>query len=165
MVGVHARRFEGCSTFTRITACRLAESPCDSSFSKGSTVSVPPHVALIAAGWSGQDAGWELHPLETNTCYTAHIRSEAHKCIDCKCLRGITNRVFGEGGAKRVISMRLALRLALAAANRRRCCSSARHHDPKRSIPNRLANHQRRISPRRLSIKSAFVSASLSGTR
>jgi hypothetical protein len=39
----HIGRFEACSTFTRVTACRLAESPCDPSVSKAPTVSLPPH--------------------------------------------------------------------------------------------------------------------------
>src|SRR5271165_88836 len=38
----HIGRFEACSTFTRVTACRLAESPCDPSVSKAPTVSLPP---------------------------------------------------------------------------------------------------------------------------
>ena len=41
-VGVHIGRFEACSTFTRVTACRLAESPSDPSVSKAPTVSSPP---------------------------------------------------------------------------------------------------------------------------
>ncbi len=41
-VGVHIGRFEACSTFTRVTACRLAESPCDPSVSKAPMASLPP---------------------------------------------------------------------------------------------------------------------------
>ena len=41
-VGVHIGRFEACSTFTHVTACRLAESPSDPSVSKAPTVLFPP---------------------------------------------------------------------------------------------------------------------------
>src|SRR5208337_3756814 len=41
-VGVHIGRFEACSTFTRVTACRLAEPPSGPSVSKAPTVSFPP---------------------------------------------------------------------------------------------------------------------------
>jgi hypothetical protein len=41
-VGVHIGRFEACSTFTRVTACRFAASPCDTCFSKAPTASLPP---------------------------------------------------------------------------------------------------------------------------
>ena len=58
-VGVHIGRFEACSTFTRVTACRLAESPCDPSVSKAPTVLLPPHelprsvrcVGQLRGGW------------------------------------------------------------------------------------------------------------------
>jgi hypothetical protein len=56
--------------------CRLAESACDSSGSRGRRFRFLVGVASRAAGWSEPDAGWELQPLETNTFYTAHIRSE-----------------------------------------------------------------------------------------
>src|SRR5271169_2967986 len=46
----------------------------DPSVSKAPTVSFPPRVASIATGRSDPVAGWELHPLETNTFYTAHTR-------------------------------------------------------------------------------------------
>ena len=48
----------------------------DPSFSKAPTVSFPPRVASIATGWSDPVAGWDLHPLETNTFHTAHTRSD-----------------------------------------------------------------------------------------
>ncbi len=48
----------------------------DPSVSKAPTVSFPPRVASIATGWSDPIAGWELHPLKTNTFYTAHTRSD-----------------------------------------------------------------------------------------
>jgi hypothetical protein len=63
--------------FTRVTACRLAESPCGPSVSKAPTVSLPQRAASIAAtGSSAPDAGWELHPPKTDTFYTAHTRSD-----------------------------------------------------------------------------------------
>ena len=69
--------------FTRIMDCRLAESACDSAVLKATTVSFPPHVVAMAAGWSDPDAGWELHPLETNTLYTAHNGSDPEE-TSCK---------------------------------------------------------------------------------
>ena len=66
-VGVHIGRFEACSTFTRITACRLAESPLRPVCLVGSDGFVTSTAAPIATGWSDRVAGWELHPLKTNT--------------------------------------------------------------------------------------------------
>ena len=74
-VGV-IRRFGAWSTFTRVTACRLAESPCDPPVSKAPTVLFRPRVASIATGWSDPVAGWELHPLENNTFHAAHNESD-----------------------------------------------------------------------------------------
>src|SRR5271157_5059867 len=47
----------------------------DASVSKAPTVSFPPRVASIATGWSDPVAGWDLHPLKTNTFHTAHIKN------------------------------------------------------------------------------------------
>ena len=66
-VGVHIGRFEACSTFTRITACRLAESPLRPVCLEGSDGFVASTAAPIATGWSDPVAGWELHPLKINT--------------------------------------------------------------------------------------------------
>ena len=66
-VGVHIGRFEACSTFTRVTACRLAASPERHICLEGSDGFVTSNAAPIATGWSDPVAGWELHPLETNT--------------------------------------------------------------------------------------------------
>ena len=45
----------------------------DPSVSKAPTVSVTSTAAPIATGWSDPVAGWELHPLKTNTSrFTAH---------------------------------------------------------------------------------------------
>ena len=41
-VGVHIGRFEACSTFTCVTACRLAASPKRHIFLEGSEGSLPP---------------------------------------------------------------------------------------------------------------------------
>jgi hypothetical protein len=38
-------------------------------------------VASIAVGWSEPDGGWELHPLKTNTFYTAHDRAEPQDVV------------------------------------------------------------------------------------
>jgi len=66
-VGDHIGRFEACSTFTRVTACRLAESPKRPVCLEGSDGFVTSTAAPIATGWSDPVAGWELHPLKTNT--------------------------------------------------------------------------------------------------
>src|SRR5262245_26603907 len=50
-VGDHIGRFEACSAFTRVAACRLAESPCDPFVSKAPTVlSPPPPPRYLLAG-------------------------------------------------------------------------------------------------------------------
>ena len=66
-VGVHIGRFEACSTFTHVTACRLAASPKRYICLEGSDGFVSSTAAPIATGWSDPVAGWELHPLKTNT--------------------------------------------------------------------------------------------------
>jgi hypothetical protein len=66
-VGVHIGRFEACSTFTCVTACRLAASPKRRICLEGSDGFVTSTAAPIATGWSDPVAGWELHPLKTNT--------------------------------------------------------------------------------------------------
>src|SRR5579863_4907998 len=66
-VGVHIGRFEACSTFTRVTACRLAASPQRCICLEGFDGLVTSTVAPIATGWSDPVAGWELHPLRNNT--------------------------------------------------------------------------------------------------
>ncbi len=50
-----------------ITACRLAESPKRPVCLEGSDGFVTSTAAPIATGWSDPVAGWELHPLKTNT--------------------------------------------------------------------------------------------------
>jgi len=50
-VGSRILLFEACSAFTRVTACLLAESPCDPLTSKAPTVSLPPlPLRLLPAG-------------------------------------------------------------------------------------------------------------------
>src|SRR5271157_2601261 len=66
-VGVHIGRFEACSTCTCVTACRLAASPKRHICLEGSDGFVTSTAAPIATGWSDPVAGWELHPLKTNT--------------------------------------------------------------------------------------------------
>jgi hypothetical protein len=66
-VGAHMGRFEACSTFTRVTACLLAASPKRHMSLEGSDGFVTSTAAPIATGWSDPVAGWELHPLKTNT--------------------------------------------------------------------------------------------------
>ena len=75
-VGVHIGRFEACSTFTRVTACRLAASPKRHICLEGSDGFVSSTAAPIATGWSDPVAGWELHPLKSQHLFTAHNRSD-----------------------------------------------------------------------------------------
>ena len=75
-VGVHIGRFEACSTFTCVTACRLAASPKRHICLEGSDGFVTSTVAPIATGWSDPVAGWELHPLKNQHLFTAHTRSD-----------------------------------------------------------------------------------------
>src|SRR5271165_1095310 len=71
-VGDHIGRFEACSTFTCVTACRLAASPKRRICLEGSDGFVTSTVAPIATGWSDPVAGWELHPLKNQHLFTAH---------------------------------------------------------------------------------------------
>ena len=75
-VGVHIGRFEACSTFTCVTACRLAASPKRHICLEGSDGFVTSTAAPIATGWSDPVAGWELHPLKSQHLFTAHNRSD-----------------------------------------------------------------------------------------
>jgi hypothetical protein len=70
-VGVHIGRFEACSTFTRVTACRLAASPKRHIFLEGFDTFVTSTAAPIATGWSDPVTGWELHPLKNSTWHGA----------------------------------------------------------------------------------------------
>jgi hypothetical protein len=56
-VGVHIGRIEACSTFTRVTACRLAASPRRHIFLEGFDGFVTSTAAPIATGWSDQLPG------------------------------------------------------------------------------------------------------------
>ena len=57
---------EACSTFTRVTACRLAESPSDPSVSKAPTVSFPPPpLRLLPAGATQVPGGICTHRRTT----------------------------------------------------------------------------------------------------
>ena len=65
-------RFEACSTFTAcygLSARRVAKRPICLEGSDGFVTST---AAPIATGWSDPVAGWELHPLKTNTFHGAH---------------------------------------------------------------------------------------------
>jgi hypothetical protein len=74
-VGDHISLFEACSTFTRVTACLLAESPSDPFISKAPTDLLPPRVASIASGRSDPVAGRDLHPQK--------IRAFLHGALLC----------------------------------------------------------------------------------
>ena len=52
-----------------ITACRLAESPKRPVCLEGSDGFVTSTAAPIATGWSDPVAGWDSHPLKTNTSH------------------------------------------------------------------------------------------------
>ena len=56
-VGVHIGRFDACSTFTCVTACRLAASPNRHICLEGSDGFVTSTAAPIATGWSDPVAG------------------------------------------------------------------------------------------------------------
>ena len=58
--------------FTRVTACLLAASPELHMCPKAPTASLPPPPLRIATGRSNPVAGWELHPLKTNTFARRH---------------------------------------------------------------------------------------------
>ena len=58
--------FEACSAFTRVTTCRLAESPYATLFTGGFSGFVASTAAPIATGWSEPVPGWDLHPLLTS---------------------------------------------------------------------------------------------------
>jgi len=57
--------FEACSAFTDVTACSLAESPCDPFTPKAPAASLPT-AASVATGWSEPVLGRGFHPLWTS---------------------------------------------------------------------------------------------------
>jgi hypothetical protein len=66
-------RFEACSAFTHVPACRLAESPNATLFIEGFGGFVTSSTAPIATGWSDPcQAG--LAPAENQTPFTAHAK-------------------------------------------------------------------------------------------
>ena len=93
-VGVHIGRFEACSTFTCVTACRLAASPKRHICLEGSDGFVTSTAAPIATGWSDPVAGWELHPLKSQHLFTAHTRSDPAKPSD-RTFTGKSNGIMG----------------------------------------------------------------------
>ncbi|MFM7840790.1 MAG: DUF4081 domain-containing protein [Nitrospira sp.] len=66
-VGSHITRFEACSTFTRVTACRHMNRPRRPFSIEGSSRRVAATAAPIASGWSNTLAGRDSHPLKTTT--------------------------------------------------------------------------------------------------
>src|ERR1019366_9400861 len=76
LVGFHRRRpsphyswvsscitsFEACSAFTRVTTCRLAESPYATLYTRGSSGFVASTAAPIATGWSDPVPGQVFSP-------------------------------------------------------------------------------------------------------
>ena len=58
--------FEACSAFTRVTACRLAKSPCATLYIGGSGGFVASTTAPIATGWSDPVPGGSFFPAVTS---------------------------------------------------------------------------------------------------
>ena len=54
--------FEACSAFTRVTTCRLAESPYATLYTESSDGFVVSTAAPIATGWSDSVPGRAFHP-------------------------------------------------------------------------------------------------------
>ena len=76
-----------------ITACRLAESPKRPVCLEGSDGFVTSTAAPIATGWSDPVAGWDSHPLKTNTSHgsrrtgmvSLELRSATAPCRPSAC--------------------------------------------------------------------------------
>jgi hypothetical protein len=66
---------------SRAARGQLAEPPKRPVCLEGSDGFVSSPLASIATGWSDPVAGWELHPLKTNTFYTAHNKSDPEEGI------------------------------------------------------------------------------------
>ena len=64
--------FEACSAFTRVTTCRLAESPCATLYTGGSGGFVASTAAPIATGWSDPVPGRVFIPAVDQRLFTAH---------------------------------------------------------------------------------------------
>ena len=64
--------FEACSAFTRVTTCRLAESPYATLCTGGSGGFVASTAAPIATGWSDPVPGRVCHPAVDQCPFTAH---------------------------------------------------------------------------------------------
>jgi hypothetical protein len=64
--------FEACSAFTRVTTCRLAESPYATLYTEGSGGFVASTAAPIATGWSDPVPGRVFHPAVDQRLLTAH---------------------------------------------------------------------------------------------
>ena len=61
-VGSCIINFEACSAFTRVTTCRLAESPYATLYTGGSDGFVVSTAAPVATGWSDPVPGRVFHP-------------------------------------------------------------------------------------------------------
>src|ERR1017187_5090579 len=64
--------FEACSAFTRVTTCRLAESPYAPLSTGGFSGFVASTAAPIATGWSDPVPGRVFHPAVDQRLFTAH---------------------------------------------------------------------------------------------
>ena len=74
--------FGACSAFTRVTACRLAESPYATLYTGGSDGFVTSTAAPIAAGWSDPVPGRVYLPLWTSAFSRRTEKSPFHsKCL------------------------------------------------------------------------------------
>src|SRR4029077_15274752 len=72
-VGLRIVLFEACSTFTRVTACKLALSPIRDTHSEGFSYFVTSIAAPAASGWSVCRVG--LAPTGKRRLVTAHTHS------------------------------------------------------------------------------------------
>src|ERR1035441_4693264 len=68
--------FEACSAFTRVTTCRLAESPYATLFTGGFSGFVASTAAPIATGWSDPVPGRVFSPAVVQCLFTAHCNRD-----------------------------------------------------------------------------------------
>src|ERR1019366_1655126 len=66
--------FEAYSAFTRVTTCRLAESPYATLSTRGFSGFVASTAAPIATGWSDPVPGRVFHPAVDQRLFTAHCK-------------------------------------------------------------------------------------------
>jgi hypothetical protein len=75
-VGSCINSFEACSAFTRVTTCRLTESPYATLYTGGSGGFVASTAAPIVTGWSDPVPGRVFHPAVDQRLFTAHCNGD-----------------------------------------------------------------------------------------